>query len=128
MKAIPYWIQHADFSCEDHTASGAGEIQAAFRSYPWSRELQSEKSRHAAGEESCPPGLGISPEDGRLLHLCPSSSGMAVRYHYMQRRRILGIFPNVRTGVVDADLPLSAADELIARFVAEDHDGLMRVL
>jgi hypothetical protein len=109
-------------------ASGAGEIQAAFRSYPWTREIKSEATRQAAGEESCPPGLGISPEEGHLLHLCPTAAHLVVHYHYNERRRILGLFPNVPARTVETELPLSAADELIARFVAEDHDGLMRVL
>ena len=99
----------------------------AFRARSWPRELEFEKSRQSAGEESCPPGLGVFPGDGRLLHLCPTPTDLVVHYHYNHERRILGIFHTSRIRVVTADMPLSAADELISRFVAGDHEGLLRM-
>jgi hypothetical protein len=123
---MQYWIQRADFSTEEKEASGVTELQRAFRSRSWSGELELEKSRHAAGEESCPPAFGIVPGDGRILRLCPSPTELLVHYHYPETKRVLGLFKTRTEQTVTSEVPLPRADELIRLFVARDHEGLIR--
>ena len=123
-----YWIQRADFTSEEYEASGAPEIQRAFRSRAWSGELEFESRRNDSGEESCSPGLGIVAGDGRLLHLCPAATDMLVHYHYTERRKILGLLSTSRPRVVTVNKDLARADQLITTFVHSDHEALMREL
>ena len=123
---MKYWIQRADFTSEESQASGATELQRVFRSRRWSVELELEKSRESAGESSCPPGLGIVPGDGRILHLCPSDTDLLVHYHFPETKRVLGLFTTRRERVVTSEVPLSRADELIRLFVTSDHERLLR--
>ena len=128
MKEIQYWIQRADFTTEDLTASGAAEIQKVFRNRSWAGELHLEQARHGAGDDSCPPGLGINFEDGRFLHICPEAADLLVHYHYNHERRVFGIFPTRSLRIITESVPYTAAEGLIACFVNGDHEGLLKIL
>ena len=124
-----YWIQRADFTSSERDVSGAEELLAIFRSHPWPAERDFQARRVLAGEESCPPGLGIVPDDGRLLHLCPLSNGLvACHYHFVEHNKVAGLFRTSRSRELTNEVPAPAAEELVRRFLIDDHDGLVREL
>jgi hypothetical protein len=125
---MQYWIQRADFTSEEYEAVNVAEIQRAFRSRSWSGEVEFENRRREAGEESCPPGLGIVAGDGRILHLCPSGSDMVVHYHFPETKKLLGFLNSSRERTITADKELARAEELINLFVAADHKKLVKAL
>ncbi len=77
---IDYWIQRADFSASNHTASSAEELVEVLRTHDWAEEITFCREIESNGQDSCPPGLGITLPGGRLLHF---------------------YFPNEETGVAE---------------------------
>jgi hypothetical protein len=128
--AIPYWIQRADFSSADHSAMSVVGAIAAFNQQDWASELDELERLEAAGEDSCPPGIGFVPGDGRILHICPGRAGNAtVHYHYLERSRWLGLIPRSRPGSAFADsVPSPEGANLIKAFCQNDHSALLGAL
>jgi hypothetical protein len=90
---MKYWIQRADFEASDFEVASASALITAFESHDWAEESSYCAERAAIGGEWCPPGFGIVPGDGRILHLCPESdSHVHCHYHFLQRQRFLAIF------------------------------------
>ena len=122
-----YWIQRADFEAEDREAGSASALCDAFGAHDWAAEEEYRAAREAGGEEWCPPGFGVVPGDGRILHICPGEAGaVQCHYHYPERRRILGLFPTRRQATLTWDGDLGRACRIIELFFDERHDDLVR--
>ncbi len=127
MRAIPYWIQRADFAATEHEAIDSVRAVELLSAHDWPGEWRLLREREAAGLETCPPGVGFTAASGRILHLCPGDDGRAlVHYHFAETRRRLGFISSsaavVRTNstVVMAQLP-----EFVRRFYDDDHAWLI---
>ena len=123
---MKYWIQRADFSAEDLEAVSPAELCSAFERHDWAGEERFRQSLESEGKEWCPPGFGLVPDDGRLLHICPGDKGSAqYHYHYPERRRVLGIIPLQREARITWDGSTARACEAIELFVAQRHEELI---
>lgn len=125
---MKYWIQRADFSAVDREAPDADQFLAVLEKHDWASELRYRAVLEQAHAEWCDPGLGIVPEDGRLLHLCPQEDGsISCHYKFMKQRRMLGITyaqtPVLKTSQLSS---MAQAPEVIRLFLANDHDALSR--
>ncbi len=121
-----YWIQRADFEAEDRSASTAAELCAAFQQHDWASELSYQSVLESEGREWCPPGFGLVPGDGRILHLCPETDGGALcHYNYVERYRLLGLWPKRRAASRTWNDRLSSAEQLIHRFFDNRHEELL---
>lgn len=121
------WFQSADFTTVEDTVSSDG-LKARFMAHPWSAELERQRRFDAEGVESCDPGFGIVPDDGRILHLCPRpDSTVYCHYHYRPARRFLGLFTlGGRPELLSWSEPgLQSAAGLIDLFVAGRHERLL---
>jgi hypothetical protein len=98
---VPYWIQQADLSATDYDPVDVEAALQIVRSHDWSGELTLQKEREAAGQETCPPGIGFVC-GGRILHICPASDGTALVHYDAELPRVeLRVVPQlIRFGVV----------------------------
>lgn len=127
MTQFPYWIQRADFSAQDLRAVDVSRAVRAFEEVDWERELAARRSREAAGEEPCDPGMGFVPGDGRILHICPLEAGRAyAHYHYMEKSKVLGLFTiSTPKNRMVPGFERAAVPEYITRFFDDDHEWLL---
>jgi hypothetical protein len=78
VKAIPYWIQRADFSATEYDPVEVAEGVRAFETHDWRRELDLYSELEGAGAECCPPEIGFMDASGDILHICPDGNGRAM--------------------------------------------------
>jgi hypothetical protein len=130
MKAIPYWIQRADFSATDYDPVEIGEAVRAFESHNWPRELAFFSDLERAGTECCPPGIGFVDQNGQILHICPRVDGSTmVHYHFTVSRKLLGLIPisesrvETKIGVYQSDVP-----DLIRSLFEGRHEWMLHKL
>lgn len=123
---MKYWIQRADFSAQDLEAGSVSDLCSAFERHDWAAEEEFRLTLESDGKECCPPGFGVVPGDGRILHICPDAKGSAqYHYHYSDRRRLLGIIPLGREATITWDGQSADACEVIEFFVADRHEDLI---
>ena len=127
MKAIPYWIQRADFSSTEYGPAEVADGVSAFETHDWRRELDLYAERESTGAECCPPGIGFVDPGGDILHICPGGNGLAmVHYHFTGVRTILG-FIRVpwSMGETREGIHRSVVLELIGFFFEGRHDWML---
>ena len=127
MRMIPYWIQRADFVATEHGGVDCVRAFEIFKTHNWQEEQRLLKEREAAGQETCPPGVGFTAAPGHILHICPGENGSAlVHYHFLEPRRRLGFIrstaPTVRSNPA---VPFSDIAEFLRRFYDDDHVWLV---
>ncbi len=124
---MPYWLQRGNFEAVDGQPVTLEEAKRLFRDHNWLADLAEQRQLEAAGSESCPPGVGFVPGDGRILHLCPLQSGeVLLHYHFVRERRLLGFIPVKSQAVASNDhLPSARVDEALGCFFRSQHDQLV---
>jgi len=130
IKAIPYWIQRADFSMTAHGPVGLTDGVRAFEMHDWRHELESYSKLESAGTECCPPGIGFVGPAGDILHICPSENGrVVVHYHFTGTRKLLG-FVRVPRTIVETrpEMHRSVVSELIGFFFEGRHEWMLEKL
>ncbi|REJ85763.1 MAG: hypothetical protein DWQ36_08270 [Acidobacteria bacterium] len=121
-----YWIQRADFSSTEGHCGDPGALVDAFHAHDWPGELEFEDRLQREGHECCPPGFGVFPDDGRILHLCPRpGGGLECHYTYPHETRVLGLFRAKRSQTVTWSPSMPEAARLIEAFCAGRHDDLL---
>ncbi len=130
MKAIPYWIQRADFSAIDYDPVEVADGVRAFETHDWRRELDLYSELESAGAECCLPGIGFVDPGGDILHICPNDNGGAmVHYHFTASRKLLGLIPVPRSIVETRQgIHRSVVLELIGFFFEGRHDWMVEKL
>lgn len=125
---ITYWLQHADFESEEHGLIGRRDAQRAFREHGWPKELAYKDARERERRECCDPGIGFVSNDKRILHICPQASGRIMcHYHYDSTRWRLWMIPfRDQAQEFWFEDGKDDAEEVIARFFANDHKWLKR--
>ena len=122
----PYWIQKADLSSQDYSTQTIEEIARVFETHDWDSELALQKALEERREDSCPPGLGVVPGDGRILHVCPNGDGTAiVHYHFEVSTRILWMIPTTKTEIATASsVPVDSIARVFRLFAEKQHKEL----
>ena len=125
---IPYWIQHADFAFDEYEASSPAAISDVLLGHDWANELEHGAALQARGAEWCPPGLGINPAEGGILHFYfqdgPDVAG--VMYDAPQKRSLFGLFAGRQPTDRHAEsVPRSEWPTWVERFCAADHAWLV---
>lgn len=124
---IPYWIQHADFSCDEFDPVDHIQGPKIIQSVDWKKELAIQEDRKASGKETCDPGVGFVATDGRILHICPKQNELYYFfYDFKQTRKLFGLFPShYKSSRMSIDVSLKGLQEVIYRFFHSDHDWLV---
>ncbi|GJL98767.1 MAG: hypothetical protein DHS20C07_04470 [Methyloligella sp.] len=79
-----FWIQRADFSCEDFDPVVLRIAKVIIAGYDWAEELEYLLELEEHGLETCSPGIGFVAGDAEhTLHICPTGDGEAACF-YMQ--------------------------------------------
>ena len=123
MTSIPYWIQRADLTADDFPAVDEQGAIEAFEGVDWQREL----ARQTGDAESCDPGIGFVPGDGRILHICPQADGLVyLHYHYVDESESRDFFRSTKQRTrTKRSVPHSEVPGYISRFFKDDHDWLL---
>ena len=127
MAKIAYWTQRADFKSAEHSPVDLAAATKVVESHPWSQERTLARELEAAGSDSCPPGIGFTPPDGRIFHAAAKSGGdFDCFYHYPAKHKVLGLFPITRqqTAVYES-LTLGEVLSLLESFFADDNTRLL---
>ena len=125
---IPYWIQHTDFEADEAEARSPSAIADALLRHDWRAEIERIAELEADGDEWCPPGLGINPAEGGILHFYfeTSSDAASVMYDAPKKRSSLGALTSRQQTDRHAEqVPRSEWAGWIERFCASDHDWLV---
>ena len=107
------WLQSSDLSAREFGAD-LSTVIAALQDHDWLAEETLEHQRSDAGQVSCPAGLGLVREDGRILHICPNASGALVHFHHPSRA--LGFLWRVQRIRSNLNVPHGRLVELIELF------------
>ncbi len=124
---VPYWLQRANFEATNDQSVTLEEAKRLFRDHDWEADLAEQRRLEAAGSESCPPGIGFAPGDGRILHLCPLPGDVVlIHYHFVRARRLLGFIPIRSQAIASNDhLASSRVAEAIGYFFGNQHAELV---
>ena len=69
-------IQGADLTLrQEGDVAAASDALSLFRDFDWDSECSLLAEREAAGEDTCPPNLGLISDCGDYLRLCPTTCG-----------------------------------------------------
>ena len=88
------WLQRHDLTSEDLTDSSMDSAVSTLESFDWQDEIEKEIAAEKAGEDRCPPGMGLIHEEGQILHIIPTENGRFF-CHYLyptKQRKFLGLF------------------------------------
>lgn len=130
MKAIPYWIQRADFSATDYGPVDVTDAVRALEGHDWRSELDLYSELENVGADCCPPGIGFVDSSGDILHICPSGDGRAMaHYHSTSTPKLFGFIPVPRS-IVETRLDMTRAQvvELISYFFEGRQDWVLQTL
>jgi hypothetical protein len=102
------WIQSADYSSQTYPLTDAREAIRLFRDHDWAKEAALLRKLEAAGEDFCPPGLGLNRADGRFLHICPGGGGQIAVYFKPQGTPMTGTWTYRDLRESDAEAAIEA--------------------
>jgi hypothetical protein len=69
------WIQNVDYSVKEYPYVDPTETLRLYRLHDWASELAMGEEMRQNQEDFCPPGMGLSRDDGRLQHILPDGVG-----------------------------------------------------
>lgn len=122
---VRYWIQHADFTTEDHDLVDAAEGLRVFTEHDWAGEMSLCSALDTSGRQYCQPGIGLVNPNGAILHLCPGADGQTmVHYHLKTVRKFLGIPLARQTVLSKPNFQQRQAAELVRLFFSGDDHSL----
>jgi hypothetical protein len=124
------WLQHYDFSAEDHPDTSIEEALTLFIQFDWQHELTRLSAALTKQHECCDPGLGLVREDQTILHFCPQSPEVAaVFYHYSQSAKVFGMFPYQASCTSHAnEFPLKRLREIFEVHYQNDQKKMLEIL
>lgn len=126
-QCIRFWSQTPDLAIQQGREVDVPRALEKFRNTDWPGLGRQREELEAAGEEACPPGLGLDRDDGGTCHVyLEAESTFTMGIYAVERRRILGILPTKRIwqwtghGLVAADV-----EERLRAFMEADTDSLL---
>lgn len=91
------WIQLHDFSSESMGEASIEQTKEVLARFDWASEWAKADQLKRAGDR-CLPGLGLTHEDGSVLHICPDRDGFyEIYYAYSVSKKVFGLIPYARS-------------------------------
>lgn len=119
--SVTAWTQDADYSSTELGPVDAGRFMELLLAFPWAEQDRLLAKRAQAGEDWCPPGVGMKA--GRsLLHIFWDDPGWLVHVELARSGRILGLIPK-RPIVMDVPIEQLAEAEDIVRQFFDDYEA-----
>ena len=125
---IPYWIQRADGSVQDHAAVPLDRALAMAQTHNWEAERAKIVAVQARGGAPTAPSIGFAAGTGadrRLLQACPTGKSWTVNYHFTVPVRLFRREPRT---AYRKDCSWLDTEFAIRAFFNGRHDQLLNIL
>ena len=130
MHSLNVWVQHANLSTPiDTHVQTAEQVMTVFKAEDWAGQLKEIDRLMKAGENACPPGMGVVRFDGAILHICPQSESKAnIHWHSQAKKKVLGIFNRSLPPYFVESVDLKNFEIALRKFISGDDANVAKIL
>ena len=121
-------MQTPDLEVHEYGVVDVARALELERQIDWAALASTRAALEAAGDEHCPPGLGLERPDGATLHVYLEDEGgrFAAMVQASEPRRLLGFIPSTRAVTWSpVGLPAAEVAPLIRFFLESDTAALL---